>query len=266
MTDPLKPLLGKTALITGSTSGIGLAIATTMAAKGANIMLNGLGDADAIEKTRATLAGDYGVQVGYHGADMTKPDEIKDMVETTHKEFGSLDILVNNAGIQYTNPIEKFDHKMWDKIIAINLTSAFYTMHYAVPLMRQGGFGRIINTASAHGLVASVEKAAYVASKHGIIGMSKVVALETAEDNITCNAVCPGWVLTDLVKKQIEANAKRDGVDYDTAKRQLVEAKQPSKEYVLPEQVGELMCFLCSDAAAQMTGSSYVIDGGWTAQ
>lgn len=259
-------LKGKTALVTGSTSGIGLAIAKTLAASGANIMLNGLGDPKEIEEIRQSVESEFGVKVLFDGADLTDVEAIENLVKGTHEQFGSLDILVNNAGIQYTNPVEEFDPKMWDKIIAINLSSVFHTMHHAVPFMKQNGFGRIINISSVHGLVASVHKSGYIAAKHGVVGLTKVVALETAQENITSNAICPGWVFTPLVKKQVEAIAEKDGISFEQAKEKLLSEKQPSKEFVHPEDIGKLAAFLCREEAAQITGSSYTIDGGWSAR
>jgi 3-hydroxybutyrate dehydrogenase len=258
-------LKGKTALVTGSTSGIGLGVARAMAAEGANIVLNGFGDVQEIEATRAGLAKDCGVEAMYSGADMSKPDEIAAMVEEAEARFGAIDILVNNAGIQYTAPVEDFPLEKWDAIIAINLSSAFHTTRAALPKMRARGWGRIINTASAHGLVASVDKSAYVAAKHGIVGLTKVTALETAGSGITCNAICPGWVLTPLAQKQLDSRAARDGLDQAAAIADMLD-RQPTKQFVTVEQIGGLVCFLCSDAAAQMTGAPIPIDGGWVAQ
>ena len=259
-------LKGKNALVTGSTSGIGWGIARALAAKGCNIMLNGFGDPGEIERNRSRLAAENGVTVAYSGADMTRPREIASLVEETAKELGSVDILVNNAGIQHTAPVEDFPPERWDAIIAINLSSAFHTIHHALPLMRKSGWGRIINTASVHGLVASVNKAAYVTAKHGLIGLSKVVALETAGSGITCNAICPGWVRTELVEPQIVARAKALGVDIEEGGRNMLAEKQPSRQFVTVEQLGEVVVFLCSPAASQITGVALPVDGGWTAQ
>lgn len=259
-------LKGKVAVVTGSTSGIGLAMAEAMAGAGADVLLNGFGDADAIAATVADLAKTHGVTIRHHGADMSKPDEIAAMIAYAESELGGVDILINNAGIQHTAPIDQFPPAKWEQIIAINLSSAFYGMHHALPIMRKRGWGRIINTASAHGLVASANKAAYVAAKHGIVGLTKVGALETAEEPITVNAICPGWVRTPLVEKQIEAMAERDGLSIEDAARKLLSEKQPSKSFVTPEQIGALALFLTSDAAAQITGIALPIDGGWTAQ
>jgi 3-hydroxybutyrate dehydrogenase len=259
-------LKGKTALVTGSTSGIGLGIAEALAAKGADVMLNGFGDADAIAGLRKRIADQFGVKVGYDGADLSKPDQIKTLIEHATAELGKIDILVNNAGIQFTAPIEEFPPERWEAVIAINLSAVYYGMHYALPQMKQRGWGRIINIASAHGLVASVNKSAYVAAKHGVIGLSKVAALENAETGITSNCICPGWVLTPLVQKQIDALAERKGLSGEEAARELLGEKQPSKRFVTPEQLGELAVFLSSDAASNMTGAALTMDGGWTAQ
>jgi len=258
-------LKNKTAIITGSTSGIGLGIAHALAADGANIMLNGFGDAAVIDGLKREIAA-AGVRVDYHPADMTRPAEIADLVRQTATRLGSVDILVNNAGIQHVALIEDFPPERWDAIIAINLSSAFHTMQHALPLMKAKKWGRIINIASAHGLVASAQKSAYVAAKHGIIGLTKAAALETAQAGVTVNAICPGWVLTPLVQKQIDARASAQGISVDAAKRDLLGEKQPSLEFVTPEQLGALAVFLCSEAAAQIRGASYVVDGGWTAQ
>jgi 3-hydroxybutyrate dehydrogenase len=258
-------LKGKVALVTGSTSGIGLAIARALARQGANVMLNGFGEPALIERLKKEIAGG-GVKVEFNGADMTKPGEIESLVRDTAAKLGSLDILVNNAGIQHVAPIDQFPAERWDAVLAINLSSSFHTIKHALPLMKQRGWGRIINIASSHGLVASVEKVAYVAAKHGIVGLTKVVALETARTAITCNAICPGWVLTPLVQKQIDARAAEKRIPVEEAKLGLLGEKQPSLEFVTPEQIGELAVFLCSEAAAQIRGAAYSIDGGWTAQ
>lgn len=255
-------LQGKVALVTGSTSGIGLAIAKALAEQGANIMLNGFGEtATAIDSVKM-----FGVEVDYHGADMSKANEIEDMVLSAQKRFGSVDILVNNAGIQHVAPIESFAPEKWDSIIAINLTSAFHTTRLSLPIMKQKNWGRIINLASVHGLVGSANKSAYVAAKHGLVGFTKVTALETAETGITCNAICPGWVLTPLVQKQVDARAATDGVNVDVAKSSLLAEKQPSKEFVDPSHLGALAVFLCSAAGSQVRGVSWNMDGGWVAQ
>jgi len=258
-------LWGKAALVTGSTSGIGLAIARALARQGANVMLNGFGDAALIERLKKDL-GAGGVGVEFHPADMTQPAQIAALVQETAVRLGSLDILVNNAGIQHVAPIDEFPAERWDAVIAINLSSSFHTIKHALPLMKRAGWGRILNIASAHGLVASAEKVAYVAAKHGLVGLTKVVALETARSRITCNAICPGWVLTPLVQKQIDARAAEKKIPPEEAKLALLGEKQPSLEFVTPEQIGELAVFLCSEAAAQIRGAAYAIDGGWTAQ
>jgi 3-hydroxybutyrate dehydrogenase len=259
-------LKGKSALVTGSTSGIGQAIARALAQAGANVMLNGFGDASAIEQQRAGLAKDFGIKAGYSSADMSKPGEIAGMVKAAEKEFGALDILVNNAGIQHVSPIENFPIEKWDAVIAINLSSSFHTIRAALPGMKARKWGRIVNIASAHGLVASADKVAYVAAKHGVVGMTKVVAIEAANAGVTCNAICPGWVLTTLVQKQIDARAKESGQTGEQAKVALVSEKQPMHQFTTPESIGALTVFLCGDAAATITGSAYSIDGGWTAQ
>jgi 3-hydroxybutyrate dehydrogenase len=257
-------LTGKTALITGSTSGIGLGIARRFADQGAHIVLNGFGDTDEIEAARAAIEA-KGVKALYHGADMTKPDEIKDLVETTKAEMGSVDILVNNAGIQHVCPIEDFPPEKWDAIIAIVLSSAFHTTRHVVPLMRKGGWGRIINMASAHALVASPFKSAYVAAKHGILGFTKTIALEVAQDNITVNAICPGYVRTPLVENQIGDTAKARGISEDEVVNNVMLAAQHTKKFVEIDQVADLALFLCSDSAQNITGTHQSIDGGWTA-
>jgi len=259
-------LSNKTALITGSTSGIGLGIAEALAAAGADIVLNGFGDATAIAALRNKMAADHGIRVEYHGADMTRPSEIEAMIDFATEKFGGVDILVNNAGIQHVAAIENFPVEKWDAVIAINLSSAFHTTRLAVPGMRARNWGRIINIASAHGLVASPQKAAYVTAKHGLIGLTKTVALETARTGITCNAICPGWVLTPLVQQQIDARARQEGKTVEVAKAELLGEKQPSLEFVTTEQLGALALFLCSEAAAQVRGVAWNMDGGWVAQ
>ena len=255
-------LQGKVALVTGSTSGIGLGIAKALAAQGADIMLNGFGDSVSPQAEISAL----GVRVGYHGADMSKPDEIAALMSACEAELGPVDILVNNAGIQHVAAIEDFPVERWDAVIAINLNSAFHTMRLALAGMKTRNWGRIINVASAHGLVASAQKSAYVAAKHGIVGLTKVAALETATTGVTVNAICPGWVLTPLVQKQVDARAARDGVDDAEAKRRLLGDKQPSLQFVTPEQLGALAVFLCSPAADQVRGVAWNMDGGWVAQ
>ena len=259
-------LKGKTALVTGSTSGIGLATARALAQDGANVMLNGFGDKAAIEKIRAGIEKDFGIKARYSSADMSKPAAITDMVRATEKEFGALDVLVNNAGIQHVANIEDFPVEKWDAVIAINLSSSFHTIRAAVSGMKQRKWGRIINIASAHGLVASTQKVAYVAAKHGLVGLTKVVALETANAGVTCNAICPGWVLTPLVQQQIDARAKASGKSIREEEIALLSEKQPMHQFTRPENIGALAVFLCSDAAASITGSAYSIDGGWVAQ
>lgn len=258
----MKMLEGKTALVTGSTSGIGLGIAIALAEQGANIVMNGFGDKDAaIAQVKA-----WGVEVEYHGADMSKASEIEEMMKAAEKRFGGVDILVNNAGIQHVANIEDFPVDRWDAIIAINLTSAFHTTRLALPGMKQRNWGRIINLASVHGLVASAQKSAYVAAKHGIVGFTKVTALETAQTGVTCNAICPGWVLTPLVQKQVDARAEKEKVSNDEAKKLLLSEKQPSGEFVTPEQLAALAVFFCSPAATQIRGVAWNMDGGWVAQ
>jgi 3-hydroxybutyrate dehydrogenase len=259
-------LKGKNALITGSTSGIGFGIARALAGQGCNIMLNGLGAQDKIESIRMGLEKECAVSVRYHGADMTRPEEIAALVESTAEAFGGIDILVNSAGIQHTAPVEEFSPERWAAIIAINLSSSFYTIHHAVPFMRRSGWGRIINIASVHGLVASTNKAAYVSAKHGLVGLTKVVALETAGSGITSNAICPGWTRTELIEPQIVARAQALGVDIEAGGRSMLAEKQPSQQFVTIEQLGQLALFLCSSAADQITGTAIPIDGGWTAQ
>jgi 3-hydroxybutyrate dehydrogenase len=259
-------LKGKSVLVTGSTSGIGLAIARTFAKEGANITINGFGDKTAIEKERSGLEKEFGVKAVFSPADMTKPAEIAEMIKGTERTFGAVDVLVNNAGIQFVAKVEDFPIEKWDAVIAINLSAAFHTIRVAIPGMKARKWGRIINVASAHGLVASGEKAAYVAAKHGIIGLTKVVAIEAANDGITCNAICPGWVLTPLVQQQIDARAEQTGKSAAEESKALLAEKQPMLQFSTPEGVGALAVFLASDAAATITGSSYPIDGGWTAQ
>jgi len=255
-------LNGKTALVTGSTSGIGLGIAKLLAARGANIVLNGFGD---VEAARAEFRG-IDTEIGYHPADMSKPEQIADMMAYAARTFGQVDILVNNAGIQHVANVEDFPVEKWDAIIAINLTSAFHTTRLVLPGMKARGWGRILNVASAHGLVASAAKSAYVASKHGLVGFTKAVALETATTGVTVNAICPGWVLTPLVQQQVDARAAKDGIDGEEAKRRLLADKQPSLQFTTPAQLGELAVFLCSPAADNIRGAAINVDGGWLAQ
>lgn len=259
-------LKGKVALVTGSTSGIGHGIAVALAQAGADIMLNGFGDAERIEGLRANIARQHGVRVAYSGADISKPDQIAAMVADTRVKLGSLDVLVNNAGIQFVASVEDFPSDRWDSIIAVNLSGVFHGMKAAIPGMKQRGWGRIINIASAHGLVASPQKVAYVAAKHGVIGMTKVAALELANAGVTVNAICPGWVLTPLVQKQLEDKAKQEGTDVETQKHRFLTEKQAMAEFSTPEQIGGLTVFLCSDAARTITGAPLSVDGGWVAQ
>lgn len=259
-------LKGKSAIITGSTSGIGLAVAETLAGQGCNILFNGFGDKDAIRQLVKDTQEKHRVGADYSPADMSKPNDIADMVGMAEKQFGAVDLLVNNAGIQHTAPVEEFPDDKWDAIIAINLSSAFHAVKAALPGMKKRGFGRIVNIASVHGLVASRNKAAYVAAKHGIVGLTKVIALENAESNITCNAICPGWVHTPLVQKQIEDKAKAKGISIEEATAELLGEKQPSKRFVKPEQIGSMIAFLASDNGASMTGEIITMSGGWVAQ
>jgi 3-hydroxybutyrate dehydrogenase len=258
-------LKGKTALVTGSTSGIGLGYARALAAQGVNITINGFGEKNAIEKERVGIEKDFGVRAFYSPADMTKPEEIADMVRATEKTFGSLDILINNAGIQYVAPIEEFPIEKWNQIIAINLSSAFHTIRAAVPGMKSRKWGRIISTASAHSLVASPFKAAYVSAKHGLAGLTKTVALELATFGITVNCISPGYVWTPLVEKQIPDTMKARGMTEEQVKRDVLLAAQPTKEFVTVDEVASLAVYLCSDAAKAITGANLSIDGGWTA-
>jgi 3-hydroxybutyrate dehydrogenase len=255
-------LNGKTALVTGSTSGIGLGIAKALARQGANIVLNGFGD---VEGPKAQVQA-LGVKVAYHDADMSKPGEIESMMKFAAAQFGRVDVLVNNAGIQHVASVEEFPSEKWDAIIAINLSSAFHTSRLALPAMKAANWGRIINLASVHGLVASAQKSAYVAAKHGLVGLTKVTALENATTGVTCNAICPGWVLTPLVQKQIDAKAAANGWTNEEAVRQLLGEKEPSMQFTTPEELGELAVFLCSPAANNVRGVAWNMDGGWTAQ
>ncbi len=255
-------LKGKTALVTGSTSGIGLGVAKALARQGANIVLNGFGD---VEGPKAEIAA-LGVKVAYHGADMSKPAEIEDMMKQAAAQFGRVDILVNNAGIQHVARIEDFPTERWDAIIAINLTSAFHATRLALPAMRAANWGRILNVASVHGLVASAEKSAYVAAKHGVVGLTKVTALENATTGVTCNAICPGWVLTPLVQKQVDAKATALKVSNEEAKKLLLGEKEPSMQFTTPDELGELAVFFCSPAGNNVRGVAWNMDGGWVAQ
>ena len=255
-------LQGKTALVTGSTSGIGLGIALELARQGARIVMNGFGDA---EPARAQIAA-CGVPVVHHGADMSRPEQIAEMMAFAAEQFGGVDVLVNNAGIQHVSPVQDFAPEKWDAILAINLSSAFHTTRLALPHMLARGWGRIVNIASAHGLVASAGKSAYVAAKHGIVGLTKSVALETAATGVTCNAICPGWVLTPLVQKQIDDRAAREGISVQQAQQELLREKEPSLQFTTPAQLGAMAVFLCSAAADNMRGIAWANDGGWTAQ
>lgn len=259
-------LAGRAAIVTGSTSGIGLGIARAFAGAGMNVMLNGLGDNHEIDETRLALEAEFGVTAGYSAADMSKPDQIVAMVEETRRVFGQVDILVNNAGIQHVEAIETFPPTKWDAILAINLSSAFHSIRAAVPQMKERKWGRIINIASAHGLVASPYKSAYVAAKHGLLGLTKTVALETAEHGITVNAICPGYVLTPLVQKQIPETAKTRGISAEEVVRDVLLHAQPTRQFVTTEQIGALSVFLCTEAAASITGAALPVEGGWTAQ
>jgi 3-hydroxybutyrate dehydrogenase len=260
-----QPLAGKVSLVTGSTSGIGLGIARALAEAGSAVVLNGFGVAAEIAQTRDRIEADFGVEVGYSAADMTSHDAIAEMIAATIAGHGRLDVLVNNAGIQYVAPLDQFPVEKWDAILSINLSSAFHTTRLALPAMRQNKFGRIINIASAHGLVGSPFKAAYVAAKHGIVGLTKVAALETAEDGITCNAICPGYVYTPLVEAQIDGQAKAHGISREKVIRDVLLAQQPNKRFATVEELGALTVFLASDAAASITGIALPVDGGWTA-
>ena len=262
----MNDLKGQVAVITGSTSGIGLALASAAAECGASVVLNGLGDTDTIEKTRAELAAKTGATVLYHSADMTRPDQIADMIAFAKRELGRVDILVNNAGIQHVEAVEQFPDDAWERIIAINLSSAFYATKAAIPVMQAQGRGRIVNVASAHGLVASPFKSAYVAAKHGVIGFTKTVALELAQQNITCNAICPGFVETPLVQAQIAEQARTRGMSEEDVMKNVILGSQPTKKFVTTDQLAGIFLYLVSDLGASANGSSYSVDGGWTAQ
>jgi 3-hydroxybutyrate dehydrogenase len=259
-------LKGKVALVTGSTSGIGLGIARALAAEGADLMMNGFGDAAAIAALQADLAQRHSVRVRYCGADIARPEQCAAMVAQAHAELGGLDILVNNAGVQFVADIAEFPTEQWDRIIAINLSGAFHATKAASPGMKAKAWGRIINIASAHGLVASAQKAAYVAAKHGLIGLTKVAAIELANDGITCNAICPGWVLTPLVEQQLQARARKESIGIDEAKRRFLAEKQPMARFSTPEAIGATAVFLCSEGASTITGAPISVDGGWVAQ
>ena len=261
----MSDLKGHVAIVTGSTSGIGQAMAKALAGAGCNVVINGLGDPHKIEEERCEIANAYGVEIKYHGADMTKPDEIADMVDFAKREFGRLDILLNNAGVQHVAPIEEFPIDKWNQIIAINLSSAFHSIRAAVPIMKAQGRGRIVNLASAHALVASPFKSAYVASKHGILGLTKTVALEVAENGVTCNAICPGYVKTPLVESQIADQAKARGMTPEQVMKDVILAAQPTKKFVEFDQIAGLLLYLASDAGASVNGAGLSIDGGWTA-
>jgi len=259
-------LTGKVALVTGSTSGIGLGIARSLARDGVNLMLTGFGDARDIEKIRSELMSEFSVNVLYDGSDLSIADQVFSVVASTQAQLGSLDILVNNAGIQFVSPVHEFPNERWEAIIALNLSATFYAMKAAIPSMVASGWGRIINIASAHGLVASANKVAYVAAKHGVIGATKVAALELANQGVTVNAICPGWVLTPLVERQLEERAEASGSNVEEEAEMLLSEKQPMRKFTTPESIGDMVIFLCSDAAATITGAALSIDGGWTSQ
>ena len=262
----MSPLCGKSAIVTGSTSGIGLGIAEKLAQAGCRVLLNGFGDPAAIQAIRSRLAGKYGADVFFHGADLTRPEAILDMVRFAEAEFGVVDILVNNAGVQHVAPITEFPIERWDYVLALNLSAVFLATRAVLPGMVERDWGRIVNIASAHGLVASINKAAYVAAKHGVVGLTKVAALETAQTGVTVNAIAPGWVLTPLVEAQIRSRSEADGKTFDQARLELLAEKQPSRQFVTPAQIGELVVFLCGPAADQIRGQTIGVDGGWTAQ
>jgi len=262
----MSALSGKSAIVTGSTSGIGLGIAEQLALAGCRVLLNGLGDPAAIEAIRSRLAEESHVDVHFHGADLTRPAEIHELVRYAEDALGSVDILVNNAGVQHVAPITEFPVDRWDYLLALNLSAVFHCMRELLPGMLRRNWGRIINISSAHGLVASINKAAYVASKHGVVGLTKAAALETAETGVTVNAIAPGWVLTPLVEAQIRARAGAEGKSFDQSRLDLLAEKQPSRQFVTPAQIGDLVVFLCSPAADQIRGQTIGVDGGWTAQ
>jgi 3-hydroxybutyrate dehydrogenase len=259
-------LHSKVALVTGSTSGIGLGVARALAAEGADVMLNGFGDPEAIEQLRAGLSREFSVRVDFNGADLTRPDQVAALVTATQDALGGLDVLVNNAGVQFVAPIEEFPQERWEAIIALNLSAVFFAMKAAIPGMKAKGWGRIVNIASAHGLVASPFKVAYVAAKHGVVGATKVAGLELANDGVTVNAICPGWVLTPLVERQLEERATSAGTDLATETEVLLAEKQPMRTFSTPESIGAMVTYLCSDAARTITGAALSIDGGWVAQ
>ncbi|MBK0399488.1 3-hydroxybutyrate dehydrogenase [Limibaculum sp. M0105] len=261
-----QPLSNRVAIVTGSTSGIGLGIARALAAQGAAIMLNGLGNPDEIARTRDTLAEETGTSVEYDGADIAQPDQVAGMIARTAHAFGSVDILVNNAGVQHVAPIDAFPVERWDSVLAINLSGAFHAIRAAIPGMKANGWGRIVNVASAHGLVGSPYKSAYVAAKHGILGVTKVAALELAESGITANAVCPGYVWTPLVEQQIDDQARSHGIPREQVIREVLLKKQPSRRFVTVDEIGAVVAFLCSPGAASITGAAIPVDGGWTAE
>ncbi|CAN5481746.1 3-hydroxybutyrate dehydrogenase [soil metagenome] len=256
----------KTALVTGSTSGIGLGIARVLAAQGANIIFNGFGDADLIKTLPGIVANEFDVQTAFHDANMAKPREIEAMMAFAEQRFGGVDILINNAGIQHVVKITEFPLEKWDEIIAINLNASFHTTRLALPRMLDKNWGRIVNIASVHGLIASIDKSAYIAAKHGLVGFTKVTALETATTGVTCNAICPGWVLTPLVQKQVDDRAKKEGLSDAEMKFRMLSEKQPSGEFATPEQIGGVVAFLCSEAASQIRGVALPVDGGCVAQ
>jgi 3-hydroxybutyrate dehydrogenase len=259
-------LKGKISIVTGSTSGIGLGVARRLSSAGSGLVLNGFGEPSQIENLRASLEREFDVPVRYHGADMSKPDQIVDLVADMSAELGRIDILVNNAGIQHTAAVTEFPPERWDAIIAINLSAAFHAIRAALPQMLERGYGRVINVASVHGLIGSPHKAAYVAAKHGVVGLTKVVALETAGTGVTANAICPGWVLTPLVEKQIAERARADAIPVQQAQQELLSEKQPSGQFVTPEQLGDLAVFLASPSGDQLTGQAIAVDGGWVAR